>query len=437
MNKQLKSRVLKKIKPSKEDKKILETSLNKILSMLNKSKTELNYECDFFVGGSYGKKTYLRGKSDVDIFCRFATRYPEKDLSGELELIITRSGLKYKKEKGSRDYFSGKFEKVSFEVIPVYNIKDAKDAKNLTDVSCLHVDYLDKITSENKSLIDEIRLAKQFLKAKNLYGAESYINGFSGHVIELLVSHYGSFQKFIDSAKDWKETTVIDPLDEYKTLALVQKVFSKDKLSSLVVIDPIQRDRNAARALSTQNYSKLIFILNTLTTLKESDFTIKNRSFKKIESDTESFAKKHNLKYVFYRLTFKPDEESEDIIGSKLLKIFSKIEQIFKDNDFCVYESNFEINMFSGKCLFVYYFEQSELPKIKKFQGPKVFLKDAVSSFTKKRRNYEIINDRVYAIEQRKVHSLKQVYDIKLSDLKKIFSRDISFVKSISKKSSF
>ena len=46
-------------------------------------------------------------------------------------------------------------------------------------------------------ILDEIRLAKAFCHANGCYGAESYIKGFSGYALELLVYHYGSFQKFV------------------------------------------------------------------------------------------------------------------------------------------------------------------------------------------------------------------------------------------------
>ena len=74
------------------------------------------------------------------------------------------------------------------------NIKKGSDALNVTDFSPLHVDWVNKNV---KRLRDDIRLAKRFCKVNKLYGAESYIRGFSGYALELLISYYGGFLRFL------------------------------------------------------------------------------------------------------------------------------------------------------------------------------------------------------------------------------------------------
>ena len=77
------------------------------------------------MGGSFGKNTYLLENFDVDIFCRFnPTKYEDKELSKNLKKIIDNLKLKYRIEKGSRDYYKvdikeGKLE-IIFELIPIY-----------------------------------------------------------------------------------------------------------------------------------------------------------------------------------------------------------------------------------------------------------------------------------------------------------------------------
>ena len=437
MNRDLKAMVLSKIKPTKLQEKKLSSDVSKFIEVLEKASNNLNFKCEFFLGGSYGKGTYLKGKSDIDIFCRFALNYDESKLSEYLEEIIKNSNIDYKKEKGSRDYYSGEYRSFSFELVPVLKINDLSQAKNTTDMSALHVIYLKSIASKNKSILDEIRIAKQFIKSKNLYGAESYINGFSGHVIEILISYYGSFQKFIDNAKDWKEQTVLDISNHYKNNKSVSNNISKDKQSSLILVDPIQKDRNAAKALSKENYSKFIYVINKIENLKESDFTIKKNNLKSLEQEYDLFSKKNGLYYLIYKFDFDIKDQSEDIVGSKLLKISKKIETMFTGNDFRVFESKFHIDMNEQKCLMVYMFENITLSKLKKVQGPKVFLKNAIKQFTKKNRKYEIIGDRIYAYENRNLNSIKQLYNIDKNKLSDLFSRDISFIKKVSRKGNF
>ena len=72
MNRDLKAMVLSKIKPTKLQEKKLSSDVSKFIEVLEKASNNLNFKCEFFLGGSYGKGTYLKGKSDIDIFCRFA-----------------------------------------------------------------------------------------------------------------------------------------------------------------------------------------------------------------------------------------------------------------------------------------------------------------------------------------------------------------------------
>src|SRR3990167_7967472 len=53
--------------------------------------------------------------------------------------------------------------------------KHAKEAKNMTDVSLLHVGWVKKRL--NKKLADQVRLAKKFFRAQKVYGAETFIRG--------------------------------------------------------------------------------------------------------------------------------------------------------------------------------------------------------------------------------------------------------------------
>ena len=67
---------------------------------------------------------------------------------------------------------------------------------------------------KNKSILDEIKIAKAFCYANNCYGAESYVQGFSGYALELLVYYYGGFINFLRAVSkekaNNKEKIVID-----------------------------------------------------------------------------------------------------------------------------------------------------------------------------------------------------------------------------------
>ena len=127
--------VLKKIKPNNKEKKKTEKKVNEFLSKLKLENAEA------FIGGSYAKNTWLKGKHDIDIFILFNN---EDNISDKLEKFIKKYFKKYERIHGSRDYFLINFKKINFELVPVVKIKNYTEAKNITDVSSLHVKWVKK-----------------------------------------------------------------------------------------------------------------------------------------------------------------------------------------------------------------------------------------------------------------------------------------------------
>src|SRR3989344_622511 len=179
--------IINKISPSKKEREIVNKTIN---DFLKKIKPRLR-ECSLFIGGSMGKDSWLSGDHDVDIFVKFPKSYYKKDISKILQERLKK--IKYNIVHGSRDYLQVKNGSYLFEIIPVMDIKKHEDALNITDVSPLHVTWVKK----NNKNPDEVRLTKAFLKANNLYGAESYKKAFSGYVVELLTIYYNEFNEFI------------------------------------------------------------------------------------------------------------------------------------------------------------------------------------------------------------------------------------------------
>ena len=198
--------VLEDIKPSNEyERDILDKAKN-IIDKINKSIKDAKA----VLGGSGAKGTWLK-TFDADIFVKFNyNKFKDKSdkLSDILEKFLKKN-FKITKLHGSRDYFQIRQEKFTFEIVPILDIKKAEQARNITDVSPLHSNFVLK----HKNLIDDMRLTKQFFKAAKVYGAESYIRGFSGYVCEILTIYYGSFLNLIKTIPKWKEKTVMDILN--------------------------------------------------------------------------------------------------------------------------------------------------------------------------------------------------------------------------------
>jgi tRNA nucleotidyltransferase (CCA-adding enzyme) len=414
ISKKTKKQVLEEIKTSQKEHNTILKSVNDFISKLENSAKELEINASFLIGGSFGKGTYLKNSFDVDIFCRFDLSYDDLELSNLAREILEHASINFIKQKGSRDYFSGDYDMIHFELVPNYFILKLSDAKNSTDYSPMHVDFVKKEYEKNPLLLDEIRLTKQFLKAQKLYGAESYINGFSGHIIDLLIIYYGSLDKFLEAVKTWNSQTIIDVAKHYSTKKEIISHLDDSKVSNLVVVDSILRDRNAARALGIQKY-----------------FEINKESVKEFSKRKKKFSKENNTQLVLYTMELE-SIDSEDIAGSKLLKLFSKVEQYYLAFDFSLFEKEFFICFEENICIYAYCFIKEELSRNKILRGPQLYRHDAVKKFSKGKENFFVNEEYIYSYQKRKVTLISQTIPLTIKNLEKMFSKDISFIKYLS-----
>lgn len=371
---------LKLFKPTAEERK----KISGIISEFSKSVKIKDAKAE--VGGSIAKDTWLKGEHDLDIYIKFdQKKYANKDISAILKKSLEK---KYKIEDvhGSRTYYRIYEDKYVLEVIPILNIKKASQAANITDVSPFHVKWVKK----NKKLTDDIRLAKALCKANNLYGAESYIKGFSGYALEILVAHYGSFNKLMKAAAKWAATTVLDPEKHHRNKN-IRFMLNKSKLESpLVLIDPVQADRNAAAGLGNEKYLKLIQLA------KEYNKKPSTKFFEKKTFNADDLRKK------FIVVEAEGTEGRRDVVGAKLLKAFEFLTQELERNDFTIKKSDWHWAP-GHKALMWFALDKEELELWKKHLGPPLKLKNRVEDFKNKWKGLELKNegDRCYVMIKR------------------------------------
>ena len=303
--------VLKKIKPLEKETENIKKVLEKSLNELKKNFKNLKIDAEVFVGGSFAKNTIIRKKYyDIDVFVRFPKKYGKKDIS-----ILTENALKGLNASvihGSRNYFRIKNGNVFVEIIPVIKIKKPEEAENITDLSYLHVKYIKNKLKSGK-VLDEVRIAKAFCYAQQCYGAESYIHGFSGYGLELLVYYYGSFLKFIKEIIK-KDKIIIDIEKYFKNKNEILMNLNSSKLQSpIVLIDPSYKQRNVLAALSDETFKKFkntckIFLKNP----SEKAFEIKEIDFENLEKN----AAKGGLDSAMVEA--RTDRQEGDIAGTKL-----------------------------------------------------------------------------------------------------------------------
>jgi len=376
--KKILEKVLLKIKPSEKELEDMNKEIERFVKKLNERMKRKKIKAEVFVGSSSGKGTIVkRKKQDIDIFVRFEK---DSEISKKLENLLR--GMKKSKIKGSRDYFKVSFGKFNFEVVPVLKISKPKQAKNVTDLSYFHVSYVKKKIKDK--LEDEIRLAKAFCFANSVYGAESYIRGFSGYSLELLIIYYGSFLsmvKALSKIKAREKKLIIDLEKHYKNKEEIMMEMNEAKLSSpIIFIDPTFKERNVLAGLSYETFAR---------------FQEACEKFLKKPSEKFFFPQKINEKDFNLILKAKTNRQEGDIAGSKLYKFFKIIEEEL-ENYFFIKKTKFEYN--EGR-------EAKFFFKIKKkkeiiIEGPPITSIENVVKFKKKHKKVFVRRGRICAKEK-------------------------------------
>ena len=428
-------KIRKKVRPDMSIMSFIDKKVERINSVIAKNSTHA--EC--VKGGSIAKETFLKNDHDVDLFIRFNSEYRGKDISGVAEKILLDAGFKTSRIHGSRDYFqfnekikinktnkvnkinkTNKVNKINgdividYEVIPVLKIHSSNyaNAENVTDLSPEHVTWVKSYTDKNPELIDDVRLVKQFCKANNIYGAESYINGFSGHILDILVIHYGSFLNLIKKFASMEIDDKPIVIDHEKNLQDPLAQLNKSKISPLIIIDPIQKDRNAAAALNKEKLKLFVesckkFIENPDENLFEiKKFDLKENiafALKNLKSKTQTESKSR-IKSKILILNVKTLDGSKDVVGTKVLKAYEDILKHLSLEGFSVLHSGWNFDFDSRSAVIYVIFPDDKLSEYLEREGPPLSSLNDSEKFRNAHSNEKtfIKNGRIYAVIKRK-----------------------------------
>jgi len=314
---------LAEAKPSGEEIEKINSALEEFSKDIKKSLKKLKIEAEVFVGGSFAKKTLVKKtRYDVDVFIRFDKKYRGKNLSELTEKILKSMNLKdTEKVHGSRDYFKVNAESwFYFEVVPVLNVSNPKEAENITDLSYYHVKYVNK--KANKRILDEIILAKLFCAANRVYGAESHIKGFSGYSLELLMIYYRTFERLLKALVKSKEGKIfVDIEKHYRNRNQIMMDMNSSRLESpIILVDPTYKQRNALATLSEESFEKFREAAKEfLKHPKIESFHPKKVDFFELERAVSK------NKEEFILLGISTSAQRGAIAGSKLLKFYNHL----------------------------------------------------------------------------------------------------------------
>jgi len=372
--------VLKEITPNKDEISKSLKIANDLIKLLKKQ------NLNAFIGGSFAKGTVVRRKEkqDLDIFVVFKTNEELEKLDEVLRKINLPGILK--KVHGSRDYFQIICDEFIIELVPVLENSFPKNAENVTDFSLSHVKYVVKEIFKNKKLADEIRLSKAFCEAQKIYGAETYIGGFSGYSLEILTIHFGSFESLlrnlVSPPSKYREgdKIVIDPKRHFKEKKEILREINASKLTGpIILIDPTYKYRNVSAGLGEETFKKFQKVAKEFLDNPSKDF-FKEKEFNKNEWIKRN--KKSNQ--IFIELSLSTKKEKKDIAAAKMKKLFNFVvcELNRCSQKVKVWEFVYEENSKNAKGFLIV--EEKKEVEIK---GPPIKLKEASEKFKRNKTN--------------------------------------------------
>ena len=229
---------------------------------------------------------------------------------------------------------------------------------------------------------NEIRILKTFLKVNKIYGAEIAKQGFSGYISEVLILQFGSFENLVKSISKIKENEIIGET-------------SKTFETAMVVVDPIDNNRNLAAAISDENIGKFVLICRAFKEKPSLEF-FKNKKSK--------ISKKYWDNLLIIKFDFKA--RSPDIIWGQIKRATSTLSTQLELGGFTVLRSKPHTDeQTEGYLLF--FLESTKINKTYQKNGPDFLRDNSSKSFISKNlKNTELMwighNRKVISLEKRK-----------------------------------
>ncbi|MFC7239640.1 CCA tRNA nucleotidyltransferase [Saliphagus sp. GCM10025317] len=237
-------RVLERISPDDVERATMHAAAEELLTRATAAGTDRCPDADVVQVGSTARDTWISGDRDIDVFVRFPPSLDRETLETYGLEVGHETLPEGHEEYAEHPYVTGEYDGFDVDVVPCFRLDAATDIRSSVDRTPFHNQYLEARLDDETA--DDVRLAKQFLKAIGAYGSNLRTKGFSGYLTELLVVEYGGFRPLLEAAADWRPPVELDPEDHGRA------TFD----DPLVVIDPTDPERNVAAVCSAANVAR-------------------------------------------------------------------------------------------------------------------------------------------------------------------------------------
>jgi len=407
--------ILERVTPTRKERSEEMALVERVFKLLNA------YPVKPILVGSLAKDTDLANNKDIDIFIQFPQDVPRADLEKQAlkigKEIFNKLGVEHEIDYAEHPYVKGSYEGNNIEIVPCY---EGAKIMSAVDRTPHHTQYVSsKIKDSN--LNSEIRLLKQFMRGIGVYGAEAKVEGFSGYLVELLVIRYGSFNKVLEAARSWNIPEVIDLEGLWDDPQALPKFFTE---AELIVVDPVDKSRNVAAAVSSECLSKLIVKSDEYIHRPSEEFFFpKSKPMRTKEQLASAMVAR---KSKFMAVVFKHEKINANTLYSQMRKTAKHLVSEIEGMEFTVFKNSIWTNE-KGISVLLLEFEVWTLPNMVHHLGPPV-TQDA-SNQEKFNQKYAL--DKPYVKDGRWVVDTKRRFTEAKDALKEIVSERKGFGKNL------
>ncbi len=344
--------------PSKKIQREKREIADSVIGLIEGEIATLSEIVDVEIGGSYAKGTWLAEDADIDVFVRFREDIPDERFR-ELGEGIGLSALeKFKPciRYSEHPYVEATIRGTKVNVVPCYKVMRG-EWKSSADRSQFHTKFMRAELDERGQ--NQVRILKKFLKSNGLYGAEISKQGFSGYVSEVLVWNLGDFRGVLERFARIGESDVIGETD-------------RKFHTPVTIVDPVDRNRNLAAAISNENISRLILAARAYLKRPAADF------FKPRKAADARRALEHVI-----TVDFEYSKRSPDIMWGQIKRASSSISRQLGMGGFRVVR-NTAFSDENGRSTLVFMIESVNIPKREVRRGPDIFNEGDSASFVAK-----------------------------------------------------
>jgi tRNA nucleotidyltransferase (CCA-adding enzyme) len=355
--------VLKRVTPKKRERNGIEALAKKLEKKVVSASKELGVEAEVRVEGSVAKDTWLSKEPDIDVFMCVPTTIPRESL-GKICLEIARKateGSKQIERFADHPYLEAIVDSTRVNIVPCYNVKRG-EWLSATDRTPYHTDYVRKRL--NEQMRGEVRLLKKFMKGIEVYGAEIKIGGFSGYLCELLILHYKSFIKTLQTFAQHKQRIIIDIENYYDEREDELQLLFKEPL---VIVDPVDKGRNVASAVQRQKLYTFVAAARAFLKNPDLNFFYPPETTALTVKELKQEFERRGSAIIF--LTFKKVKAVPDVLWGQIYKSQRSLHKLVQLSDFNIlrdlpWSDEKTVNMF------IFELERCCLSPLRKHSGP-------------------------------------------------------------------